>query len=394
MVCPDKFKLALFVTYIVAIVSALANPADINYEDAYLATQGANVATLLVLAYCKRQWPDAFIAAWLGVAFALRATGSWEGGSRWDSLLVTLGMLIVLQHAFYTVVPKRLPHKLLVYLGFSCLVMPVLSALPHIMMAPRIERHVLMHAANLSQEAYGIVGDGGDSSLWTVRDAGTDTKAGVRQVGDDIFVYFAGTTSTTNWKTNVNILGDVVPAEWGCTAKFTMRTHKGFTKAFESVAPKMLAALVSRLGTSGPNARIVFCGHSLGGALATMAGLFVSCKLPAVRSRVAVVSFGAPQVGDGNFVKFFNEVVPVSVRVVNPLDPVPRILQVQLVHVKGYYPVGALTLDSTFKAHNLSTYIDAINRSRLMSIVGSVMPAVVVASVLGLYIAWQLRDRD
>lgn len=389
----------LFAVYILSIVSALANPAGLNYQNAYLMTQGANVITLLLLAYCRRTVSDAFLASALGVAFTLRATGHWRGGSRWDSLLVTVGMLIILQHAFYAALPRGVAHKTLLYTCFSCIMFPVLSALPHLITAPSIDKAVLLKAVALSGEAYNIrqlsTASPDPSTrppVWTIRDTETDTSAGVYRDGTDIYVAFAGTESLTNWKTNVNILGDLVPAEWGCSTRSVMRTHKGFTQAFNSVAAKMVEALDSELHTSmQPTRRIVFCGHSLGGALATMAALYASCRIPAIRDYIAVVTFGAPQVGDANFVKFFNEVVPQSVRVANPMDPVPRVLQAQFVHVKGYYPVGAIALDSTFNAHHLNTYTRAVSSSRLQSIVGSVVPAVVVGILLALYIAWQVH---
>lgn len=398
MTCSDKTRLVLFVAYVIAIVSALANPARINYEDAYLMTQGANVVTLLLLAYCKRGWADALIASILGVAFALRATGSWRGGSRWDSLLVTLGMIIVLQHAFYQVVPKRVPFRPVLYLGFSCIILPVLSSLPYLLQQPRVEQDVLVRAASFSSEAYDISKKEQGTllgPLWTLYDESTDTSAGVTRVigqsgSTDLYVYFGGSKSRENWKTNANVLGDTVPADWGCDAPNVMRTHKGFTKAFQSVAPKLLVALETELGNLTGNPRVIFCGHSLGGALATMAGLYVACKIPRIRENMAVVTFGAPQVGDANFVKFFDQVVPRSVRVVNPMDPVPRLLNVQLVHVKGYYPVSTVSLNIT-KAHSLSTYTAAVKLPRSVSIAASFLPAVVVAMVAGGFIAWQLK---
>lgn len=397
MVCSEKAKLALFVVYIVSIVSALANPANLNFEDAYTLTQAANITTLLLLAYCKRSWGDASIAAALGVGFALRTTGSWRGGSRWDSLLVTIGMLIILKHAFFQVVPARVPHRTLLYLGFSCIIMPVLAALPHLLTQPQLDRDVLIQAAKYSSKAYRIKPEGTpDSKLaWTVYDPPTNTKAGVAKVQNtalgttDVFVYFAGTENTANWKTNANILGDAVPSDWGCPTDRPLRTHKGFTKAFQSVATQLMGALETQL-VDVQNPRIVFCGHSLGGSLATMAALYVACKVPSLRTAIAVVTFGAPQVGDGNFVKFFNDTIPTSVRVVNPMDPVPRVLNVQLVHVKGYYPVGTFTIDSTVKAHLIGTYIDAVSTPRTASILASLTPAAVIAALIGGYIAWKL----
>jgi hypothetical protein len=58
---------------------------------------------------------------------------------------------------------------------------------------------------------------------------------------------------------------------------------------------------------------VVFCGHSLGGALATLAAVHYG-------GRCHLYTFGAPRVGDTNFVKSLPES---SLRVVNSGDPVP-----------------------------------------------------------------------
>jgi hypothetical protein len=408
MACTENAKLALFAAYVASIVAALANPANLEYERAYLMAQGANIVTLLLVAYCKSAGTsggsgpmvDLTLAAGLGVAFAMRATDRWRGGSRWDSMLVVLGTLLVMQRAFDVVLPGAVRHRALLYIGFSCLVLPVLSALPHLVRMPAADRELMRRAVGFARRAYSISGKGevGPAApLWTLVDEATDTRAGVSRVIDDrgrteLFVYFAGTGTLENWKTNVDILGDEVPAEWGCGATETMRTHKGYTKAFQSVATKMLTALEAELGRVGAtdDFRLVFCGHSLGGALATMAALYACCKLPRARPNVTVITFGSPQVGDGNFVRVFDRVVPASVRVVNPMDFVPRLLQSQFVHVKGYYPVGSLTLDNTFKAHNLTTYAEAVDKPRALSVLASFAPAVVAALVIAAYVTWQL----
>ena len=396
MTCANRTKVTLFVVYVISIVSALANPANLHYEDAYTLTQAANITTLLLLSYCKRSWGDAFIGSALAVAFALRTTGSWRGGTRWDSLLVTIGMLVILQHAFYQIVPKSVPYRFLVYLGFSCIIMPVLSALPHLVRMPQVDIGVLQQAANFSGQSYAINKTSDDllGPLWKLYDSQTDTMAGVSRVvsarGAELYVYFAGTDSWLDLKTDINLLGDRVPEDWGCASGTVMRTHKGFTQAFNAVAPKLLGALETELALHPVN-KIVFCGHSLGGSLATMAALFTACKLPQHRPNIVVVSIGSPQVGDGNFVKYFDEVVPASVRIVNPIDPVPRLLSAQFVHVKGYYPVGTLSLDTVLKSHHLETYVDALAKSRHVAIVGAFLPAAVIAGVIGIYLAWRLK---
>lgn len=391
MACTEKFKLALFSAYVVSIVAALANPAKFSYEHAYRLAQGANISTLLLLAYCKQSVTAAFFAAVLGVAFTLRTTDRWRGGSRWDSLLVTVGMLVILQDGFYQILPKRTPHRLVLYLLFSCLVMPVLSSLPHLARPAAVNEEVLQSALALSGEAYAPRQSRPEGHT-SVHNEATDTDAGVVRIGQTVYVYFRGSSSLQNWKTNTNILGDVVPTDWGCETGTVMRTHKGYSRAFQSIADDMLRALDVHV-RAGPTNQVVFCGHSLGGALATMAGLFVACKVPELKPYVAVVTFGAPQVGDGDFVAFFDTIVPISVRVANPLDVVPRLLSAQLVHVKGYSPVGAFSFDTVLKTHELSTYKTALGLPAPMRVVAAFVPAVLAAVVIVAYIGWILRRR-
>lgn len=396
MACSEKVKLTLFAVYLVSIVSALANPANINYEDAYHLTQGANIVTLVLLSYCKGVWTDAFYAAILAVAFTFRATGAWKGGSRWDSLLVTVGMLIILQHLFYAVVPESVGHRTLLYLGFSLMVMPVLSALPHLVHPPAVEDDVLRAAQRYSSLAYSLPKGNGTPpppAEWMTYHPETDATVGMSaqanaRGGTDIYVYFTGSESTRDWKNNINILGSSVPATWGCETAKPLRTHLGYTTAFRSVADTVRAALQAKLAASGPVDRVVLCGHSMGGAMATMAALHVACTMPQVRPNVCCVTFGAPQVGDSNFVAFFNETVPTCVRVVNPMDPVPRLLNVQFVHVKGYYPVGTFWLENLMDAHQ--AYKEAIALGPVTRVVASMVPAVVAASAIGLYVAMHL----
>lgn len=385
-VCTGKTNVVLYIVYVASILSALANPAHLNYEEAYRLAQGANIIMLLLLAYCKRSTGVVFVAAVLGVAFTMRSTGAWTGGSRWDSLLVTVGMLIILQRGFNQALPPFVKHRRILYLLFSLMVFPVLAALPHLLQPVPVDDQTLRQAMHLSSQTYSVPREK------LLHEPSTDTTAGVLRVGGTVYVFFEGTGSTRDWENNINILEDTVPGDWGCDSPDVMRTHKGYTDAFKSVQDRVLGIVRAELSAPTPTDRLVVCGHSLGGAMATMAGLYIACKLPHVRDRLAVVTFGAPQVGDGNFVAYFNRVVPASVRVVNPMDPVPRLLSIQLVHVKGYLPIGAFTLDSTLNAHHPSVYVSALNQPRWLAVVASFMPAVFGALLIFLWIAWQFKN--
>ena len=83
--------------------------------------------------------------------------------------------------------------------------------------------------------------------------------------------------------------------------------------------------------------RVIFTGHSLGGALATIAATCMSVQFMEHTNLVIEChTFGSPRVGNKSFVDIFNRFVHVSNRYVNDLDPVPMIPRFPgFYHVKG-----------------------------------------------------------
>ena len=401
--CTQSTSTLLFAVYVVSISAALTNPANVAYDTAYMLAQGANVVTLALLARCQHSKTEAIEAGILGIATLLRAT-IWKGGTRWDSLLVWTGMFLVLKHAASNALPAGIHHRAILFTLFSCLVMPVIVVAPWVMTMPNIDAGILKQAASFAMDAYAINPTGPPNSAsitaaaWTLYDGKTSTRAGITRVMSPgsmdqiVYVYFAGTSDKRNVMSDVNILNGTVPSDWGCNTTVTMRTHRGFTDSFGTVATQMLTALKAEVTSTGSE-RIVFCGHSLGGALATLAGLYVACSYTDVRNRISVVTFGSPQVGDGAFVAFFNATIPVSIRVANPIDPVPRLLNAQLTHVKGYYPVGILSYKTLTRSHNMDTYLAAVDTtSRAKTVFAAFLPAVLGAIVIGTIITYQVSD--
>uniref|UniRef100_A0A1I7ZCH7 Lipase_3 domain-containing protein n=1 Tax=Steinernema glaseri TaxID=37863 RepID=A0A1I7ZCH7_9BILA len=70
---------------------------------------------------------------------------------------------------------------------------------------------------------------------------------------------------------------------------------------------------------------VIFTGHSLGGALASIAAM--RCVLDGRRTteQVKLVTFGQPRVGNVDFAMKHDELVPYSFRVVHRLDVVPHL---------------------------------------------------------------------
>jgi len=71
------------------------------------------------------------------------------------------------------------------------------------------------------------------------------------------------------------------------------------------------------------NKTFYYMGHSLGGALSTVAALIFGAMFPDARH--VCITFGSPRVGDAKFVQLFHHHVDESVRSVNQEDPVPMV---------------------------------------------------------------------
>jgi len=147
---------------------------------------------------------------------------------------------------------------------------------------------------------------------------------------------------TANWK---NIASDlatwrVAPDRFGtgsrpkCLSRHSVLVHKGFWSAYQSIRDNLLHALrqhyrpenkeITSLRDEdhpGPiDEPIVFTGHSLGGALATLAALDNVTLLEPMHSITACFTFGSPRVGSYSFASLFDEKVPDTMRMVFERD--------------------------------------------------------------------------
>ncbi|WP_235680189.1 lipase family protein [Paenibacillus albicereus] len=120
---------------------------------------------------------------------------------------------------------------------------------------------------------------------------------------------FRGTSSTSEWLT------DFMAEQIEYTVvKDGGKTHRGFTSLYESLRPQ-LRELLERTGARKP---LFLTGHSLGGALATLAALDLAKNGPG-RNPI-VYTFAAPRVGDSEFAESYAKAVPRSFRLANSND--------------------------------------------------------------------------
>ena len=84
----------------------------------------------------------------------------------------------------------------------------------------------------------------------------------------------------------------------GVTNTNNSKVHSGFLSAFNSVASDVLAAVSSEL-TAYPNYTLISTGHSLGGALASIAGVSLAANFP--NASLQMFTYGQPRTGDPSY---------------------------------------------------------------------------------------------
>jgi len=97
--------------------------------------------------------------------------------------------------------------------------------------------------------------------------------------------------------------------------------HAGFLKQFKAIEVQLLETILEQKVTTG----VHFSGHSLGGALATLASGVFCGRLREMGMSVGCYTIGSPRVGGSGFVKWWNGLSIDSYRILNYMDPVPMI---------------------------------------------------------------------
>ncbi len=146
----------------------------------------------------------------------------------------------------------------------------------------------------------------------------TDTQGVMGVWNNDLVIAFRGTeANASDWlATNAKVGFVNNPRGVG-------QMHSGFVKAAKSVYPLVKTFIRNH---KDPDSRIYLCGHSLGGAIATIVTGWLKNDQSTLDPR-AVFTFGAPRVGDEAYVKQWRA-SGLSKRTyawVAAGDPVPRV---------------------------------------------------------------------
>ena len=118
----------------------------------------------------------------------------------------------------------------------------------------------------------------------------------------------------------------------------TSKVHKAFLYQYLMIEEQLRESL--ELSTNDNDVdRIVFTGHSIGGALAMIAGTVTRHLYP--HMQIDVITFGSPRVGDSVFVEEYSTSVSLSLRVVLQGDDIPSVYPIKSTfqHVPGFFCV-------------------------------------------------------
>jgi hypothetical protein len=122
---------------------------------------------------------------------------------------------------------------------------------------------------------------------------GTYGFVGYNAHENQIIVSFRGSVNVENWVTNIDFVKTNYKSVPGA------QVHEGFYAAYAAVSSEVVAAVKSLLAAH-PSASFLFTGHSLGGALATFAGVDVKEQIP-TSNPVSMYTFGSPRTGNQAF---------------------------------------------------------------------------------------------
>ncbi len=199
-----------------------------------------------------------------------------------------------------------------------------------------------------------LSGELGLRTYTPVDDRATETQSFVASNDQFVVVAFRGTEEKiADWMTDAHCAR--VPFNVG-------QVHRGFHRAFESVW-ESLRSEIDRQQTGRQT--LWFTGHSLGGALATLAVARMRSEAPP-KPVQRLYTFGSPRVGDWDFRQAFDSDFSArTFRYVNEDDLVPHLAPEAL----GYTHVGHLMwFEATGKLNKDMAALDRLLEARKLEL--------------------------
>ena len=162
-----------------------------------------------------------------------------------------------------------------------------------------------------------------------------DCQAYACRYQDSLSIVFRGTESFRDVLTDLNMVRVRMDLP---NIENRPKVHWGFLRQFRTVEDQVREQIEEYLeekkNVDATHKQIIFSGHSLGGALSTLASVQFGREYPDIP--ISCVTFGSPRVGNSHFCHLFDQCVQHSYRFVNEDDPVPMgPTPLRFRHVKG-----------------------------------------------------------
>jgi len=192
----------------------------------------------------------------------------------------------------------------------------------------------------------------------------TNCQVYIFQVFDEIWISFRGTQLGNLESIKKDLLTDLkFKQRQAAYLTEESRVHTGFDASYMSVRKELWTEIEQRFVLEGERPlRII--GHSLGGALASLAALDFYLNFKPVGTSLesmTVRTFGCPCVGNQPFVDLYNESIKDSKRYVIYMDPVPLLLSE--ISAFGYAHVNEkVEVNEIKRKHNVENYIRVLCR--------------------------------
>jgi triacylglycerol lipase len=183
----------------------------------------------------------------------------------------------------------------------------------------------------------------------------------IAQRKESSFLIFRGTITDQEWFRNFRIsLAPYSLPNFGKVHDGSLQTYKLFRSAIKETLDGM-----------DPRSKLFIAGHSIGGALATIALPDIGARMD--RKAIALYTYGSPRIGDNAFVTAFNSLYGgKSFRIVNTSDMVGLIPPPAPIvgTIGGYFshvdtPISfTIQNDDLEKNHDIKTYLSALRDSK------------------------------
>ena len=364
------FALYVFAGYVASTMAVRAKFKDASPDTLNDTLQTLTLAAFAVMAWLvfarlggMSAWPNALPFASIQVlAHAAFLIFKYIGGRklvrRVDGFVTTLGTILFAAVAMLIMFPNVHGRSLEIALGVCC-GLPLLFALPTLVTPAHIDDTVI-RAAEASKLVYTRATTDAFSEVEFVSDKTTGARCGVYVANGDIYVTFAGSDSNVDWvRTNFDVASG--PYSSSCGDSKSAVVHVGFLNAWKSIEELVWEKVSNVMLRQGGSGRVIVCGHSLGGAVATLAGMDIFCKVEnKYKSSFSVITFAAPKVGNLAFKNMYDARIPTSIRVVTIYDPVPKINIEDFVHVKGERMLPGTAIGDP---HAMNAYLKTVRKS-------------------------------